>query len=100
MAAHFKSSTGSIAISLIENTGKIREMKKEALRQAQKNPNTRTVLRNLKEVRNIGANFPVLNPPKNYTVKSHSRAVVIENTGLTMSLTQAPQGEPVHAAQG
>lgn len=87
----------SIAIGLVENSGKIREMKSEALRQAQKNPNTRTVLRNLKEVRNIGTNTPVLNPPKSYVVKKYSRAVIIANA---MHAQARSEKEMSHAAHG
>lgn len=79
VAAYCKNLDESIAIGLIENTGKVREMKKEALRAAQKNPNTRTVLTHLKEVRQLGSNVPVLNPKKDYKIKNYSMAVVISN---------------------
>lgn len=79
VAGHCKQLNRSIAIGLIENTGKVREMKKEALRAAQKNPNTRAILTNLKEVRQIGSNVPVLNPPKDYKIRNYSLAVVISN---------------------
>ncbi len=79
VAAYCKNLNKSIAIGLIENTGKVREMKKEALRAAQKNPNTRTVLTHLKEVRQLGSNVPVLNPKKDYKIKNYSMAVVISN---------------------
>ena len=84
LAAYCKQLDGSIAIGLIENTGKVGEMKKEALRQAQKNPNTRTVLTRLKEVRQIGANVPVLNPKKDYKIKNYSLAVLIGNKSLSV----------------
>lgn len=98
VSAYCRSRHQAIAIGVVENTGKIREMKKEALRQAQKNPNTRTVLRNLKEVRNIGTNSPVLNPPKTYVVKHYSRAVIIAHAEEVRASETA--AEVAHAAHG
>lgn len=83
VAAYCRKLNRSIAVGVIENTGKIKEIKKEALREVQKNPNTRTILGNLKEIRHLGSNVPVLNPKKDYVIKPHSLAVVIENPALT-----------------
>lgn len=73
---------GSIAIGLLENTGNLHTMKKEALIEAQKKPDTRTVLRNITEVKNLTTNLPVLNPSKDYIIKKHTRIVLIGNKAI------------------
>ena len=91
IVAYCRQADRYIAIGLIENTGKISEIKEEALRVAQKNPNTRAVLKNLKEVRMMGTNVPVLNPGKDYVIKNHSMAVVVQtqSTSLTKQAAHA-----------
>lgn len=76
---HFRKTEGSIVVGLLENSGNLHTMKKEALAEAQKNPDTRTVLRNLKEVRNLTTNLPLMNPPRNHIIKKYSKVVIIEN---------------------
>jgi len=82
---HFKKIGSSIIIGLLENTGNLHQMKKEALSEAQKNPDTRTVLRNLKGVKHLTTNLPVLNPPRDYVIKKNTVAVLVENRNLKNS---------------
>ncbi len=66
-----------VVVGVLENTGNPHRMKKEALSSAQKNPDTRTVLRNLKAVRELRPNMPLLNPGNDYVVKPYSRLVAV-----------------------
>lgn len=80
LAAHIRHQEAAILIGLVENTGNIHAMKKEALGEAQKNPNTRTVLKNLAQVKHLTTNLPVMNPPRDYVIKRNSMAVLVSNS--------------------
>lgn len=62
-------------------------MRQEALTDAQKNPDTRQVLRNLKDVKKLESNQPILNPQRDYVIRKNTLAVLIGTRGRT-ALTQ------------
>ncbi len=64
-------------IGLLENTGNITLRKREALREAQKNPDISKLIPSLRSVKELTANDPVINPPADYPIKRYTRAVVI-----------------------
>jgi voltage-gated potassium channel len=66
-----------ILIGILENTGNIVSRKQEALREAQKNPNIAQIIPELKTVKTLTANNPVINPPADYQIKKHSVGIVI-----------------------
>jgi voltage-gated potassium channel len=72
---------GTILVGLLENTGNITDRKRDALREAQKNPDISKLLPNLKNAKTLSANDPVINPPADYCIRKHSRGIVI--TGST-----------------
>lgn len=69
-------------IGLLENTGNILSRKQEALREAQKNPNITGIIPELKTVKTLTANDPVINPPAHYRIKKHSMGIVIEGSTI------------------
>jgi len=77
LAAHLRGVTGALAIGLLENTGRPRAMKRDALRAAQKTESVATLLENLRQVKDLVPNKPVLNPPDDYEVAAHALAIVI-----------------------
>jgi voltage-gated potassium channel len=77
LQAHLRRSSGALAIGLLENTGRPRAMKREALRAAQKTENVATLLENLRQVKDLVPNKPVLNPPDDYEIAAHALAIVI-----------------------
>lgn len=77
LAAHLRSDGGRLAIGLIENTGHTLAIKREALRAAQMTEDVAQLLDNLRAVRELVPNRPVLNPPESYLVPAHALAVVI-----------------------
>jgi voltage-gated potassium channel len=81
--SYFHDQRHSITIGLLENTGNIMDLKRQALTQAQKNPDTRTVLKDLQGVRGLRANLPVLLPAKDYIIKPNTMAVLIESQHST-----------------
>ena len=77
LAAHLRSEGGRLAIGLIENTGHTLAIKREALRAAQMTEDVGQLLHNLRAVRELVPNRPLLNPPESYSVPRHALAVVI-----------------------
>lgn len=68
----------SILIGLLENTGNFYLRKREALKEAQKTADISKLVDNLKEVKTLLPNLPVINPVYNYIIKKYSRAIIIE----------------------
>jgi voltage-gated potassium channel len=77
LADHLRREGGRLAIGLVENTGHALAIKREALRAAQKTEDVSQLLDNLRAVRELVPNRPVLNPPLSYLVPRHALAVVI-----------------------
>lgn len=76
--AHLLEKNHSILIGILENTGNFFERKKDALREAQKTPDISKLVDNLKMVKELIANQPVINPQPSYIIKNYSRAIIIE----------------------
>jgi len=68
----------SVLIGLLENTGNFFNRKTEAIKEAQKTPDISKLVDNLKEVKTLTANLPVINPYPDYVVKKYSKAILIE----------------------
>ena len=77
LAGHYKNER-VILIGILENTGNFFTRKKEALRDAQKTPDISRLVDNLKVVKSLVPNQPVINPGDNYIIKEYSRAIIIE----------------------
>ncbi len=71
--------THCVVIGILENTGNSQTIKEKALRQAQKTPDVKRLVQNLKLVKKIQCNHPVLNPDAQYQIKEGSMAIVLEN---------------------
>lgn len=76
--SHFLEKNHSILIGILENTGNFFERKKDALREAQKTPDISKLVDNLKMVKELIANQPIINPQPSYIIKNYSRAIIIE----------------------
>lgn len=74
---HFEKRDGAQLIGLLENTGNLNDRKREALAAAQKNPDMSKLIPDLKAIKSLAANRPVINPPSDYTVHHYSRGIVI-----------------------
>jgi len=77
LASHLRREAGVLVIGLIENTGQTLAIKREALRAAQKTEDVAQLLDNLRAVRALVPNRPVLNPPDSYPIPRHALAVVV-----------------------
>jgi voltage-gated potassium channel len=74
---------GAQLIGLLENTGNINDRKREALADAQKNPDISKLIPDLKAIKDLEANKPVINPPSDYPVSAYSRGIVIRGIART-----------------
>jgi voltage-gated potassium channel len=69
---------GALVIGLVEHTGKHAERKAEALREAQRTPDVKRLVENLRAVKTLVANQPRLNPPDDHMIQPNTLAIVIE----------------------
>lgn len=82
-------------IGLLENTGNFYYRRMEALSEAQKNPNMKTIVKNLQKVKNLKSNLPVLAPNANYIITKKTKAIVVfgkKNTDDTVKTVEALNG--------
>ncbi len=77
---YFASVNSTLVLGLLENTGNIVDRKKEALREAQKNPDISKLIPDLRNAKTLVANEPVINPPDSYVVKQHSMAILVSGS--------------------
>ncbi|HOP62945.1 MAG TPA: ion channel [Spirochaetota bacterium] len=77
----YKSMKNFILIGILENTGNFYIRKMEAIQEAQKTPDISTLVDNLKTVKVMTANRPVINPEPDYIISKYCKAIVIEGRG-------------------
>lgn len=68
----------TILIGILENTGNFYTRKTEAIRDAQKTPDISKLVDNLKYVKQLVPNMPVINPTSDYVITHYTRAIIIE----------------------
>jgi len=79
---YFNEKDKSILIGILENTGNFYERKKAAIREAQKTPDISKLVDNLKIVKSLAANQPVINPYQDYIIVKYAKAIIIEGRKL------------------
>ncbi len=72
------SATRSVLIGLLLNTGNFYMRRKDAVREAQKNPDVRKIVDNLKKVKTLKSNQPLLTPPSDYIIQPHAKAIFVK----------------------
>ena len=83
----FKNSLASqkdILIGLLENTGNFYKRRKEALAEAQKNPDIEKIVSNLKKVKTLKSNEPYFAPDDSYIIPSNAKAIFIHGSAKTV----------------
>lgn len=73
-----------ILIGLLLNTGNFHQHRKDALREAQRNPDIKTVVGNLNKVKTLKSNQPVLTPPDDYIIMRNTKAIFVRGKPLEM----------------
>jgi voltage-gated potassium channel len=77
LRSHYDGAGDRLLIGLLENTGKMLLRKKEALAEAQKTTNIDKLVENLRSVKKLTPNRPVLNPGSGYVIRKNAKAIVI-----------------------
>ncbi len=67
-----------ILIGLLLNTGNFHERRKDALREAQKNPDVKNIVDNLQKVKTLKSNDPVLTPPDDFIIQPFAKAIFVK----------------------
>ena len=75
---HYWENQSKLVIGILENSGSSKKMKLDALREAQKTSDVSKLVQNLRKVKQMEPNYPVLLPDDNYLLNKHSRAIVLE----------------------
>jgi len=72
------SANDGILIGLLLNTGNFHERRKDALREAQKNPDIKKVVDNLKKVKSLKSNEVVLTPADDFVIQPNTKAIFVK----------------------
>lgn len=68
----------SVLIGLLLNTGNFYQRRKEAVREAQKNPDAKKIIANLKKVKTLKSNEPLFTPPADYVIQPYTKAIFVK----------------------
>ncbi|MCQ2585169.1 MAG: NAD-binding protein [Treponema sp.] len=66
-----------VLVGLLLNSGNFHQRRKEALREAQKNPDINTVISNLQKVKLLKSNEPVLAPKSDFIIPKNAKAIFV-----------------------
>jgi voltage-gated potassium channel len=71
-----------VLIGLLLNTGNFYQRRKDALREAQKNPDVKKIVSNLKKVKTLKSNQPVLTPDDDFIIQPNTKAIFVKGKKL------------------
>lgn len=74
---YYKEKEGIMVIGILENMGAERALKHAILAEAQKSTDYSAIVQNLKGVKSMKRNHPVLNPPDDYMIKKNAGIIVL-----------------------
>ena len=66
-----------VLVGLLLNTGNFHQRRKDALREAQKNPDIKGIVDNLKKVKTLKSNEPFLTPPEDTVIQKNTKAILV-----------------------
>ena len=69
--------TDGVVIGLLLNTGNFHQRRKDALREAQKNPDVKKIVDELKKVKLLKSNEPILCPAPDYVIPKNAKAIFV-----------------------
>lgn len=70
--------TGAVLIGLLQNTGNFYLRRQDALREAQKNPDVKQVISNLKKIKNLKSNDPIFAPEDDFVIQPNTKAIFVK----------------------
>ncbi len=68
---------GGVLIGLLLNTGNFYQRRKDAVREAQKNPDVKTIVSNLQKVKTLKSNDPLLLPNDDFIIQPNTKAIFV-----------------------
>ena len=68
----------TILIGILQNTGNFYQRRKDALREAQKNPDVSTIVESLKKVKTLKSNDPVFTPSDDFVIQPYAKAIFVK----------------------
>jgi voltage-gated potassium channel len=77
LQGHYAGRAGALLVGLVENVGNPTQIKREALREAQKTPDVSHLVTRLREVKQVRPHNPVLCPDPDHVLTARSMAVVV-----------------------
>jgi len=81
---YFYTKQNAQLIGMLENTGNILDRKREALKEAQMNPDISKLIPELRQVKVLVANNPIINPPRDYVINKYSRGIIIRSSTVPL----------------
>lgn len=84
-----KGNVNGVLVGLLLNTGNFHQRRKDALREAQKNPDIKMIVDNLKKVKTLKSNEPVLTPPQDYIIQKNTKAILVRGQSLLSEASEA-----------
>lgn len=78
-------SSPQVIIGLLLNTGNFHQRRRDALREAQKNPDIKKIVDNLQKVKTLQSNEPVLTPPENFIITPSAKAIFVKGKTVEVS---------------
>ena len=80
-AQNAESNKKSLLIGLLLNTGNFQRRRRDAIREAHKNPNVQSVIEDLMKVKTLKSNEPVLLPDDDLEIKPGTKAIFVKLKG-------------------
>lgn len=71
-----------VLVGLLLNTGNFHQRRRDALRDAQKNPNVKDVISNLQKIKTLRSNDPVLTPEPDFIISKNTKAIFVRGKAL------------------
>lgn len=69
---------GAVLIGLLLNTGNFYQRRRDAVREAQKNPDVSKIVDNLRKVKTLKSNKPYLTPPADFVIQANTKAIFVK----------------------
>lgn len=77
-----KGNKNGVLVGLLLNTGNFHQRRRDALRDAQLNPNVKDVISNLQKVKTLKSNEPVLTPEPGFLIQKNTKAIYVRGKAL------------------
>ncbi len=66
-----------VLVGLLLNTGNFHHRRRDALRDAQKNPDVKGVIENLQKIKTLKSNDPILTPSSDFIIEKKTKAIFV-----------------------